>query len=293
MITFYVQDDESNHTPGPGRAVDQLLDSLTRFSGNTNAAGIRQWACAGKGCQKTWSGRTKGRVLRHAQTCSHLPYDVRMSVIKTMAANSTTSQIAASLSVETIKTEADDGTSPPPSSTSVTLVSHPIHFGDPAPPADTRLLDLSKTAGRQKLKTRVDDAVLRFWVTAGLPPSLFDYPEWKELCNTLNSLYAPLTRSAYTDHLLPSAQALVQTTQIAYLQTQRYLTLSYDGGTTRRQDGFYSFTVSTAAGEEFLVKMADGRGVAHTAQWIRGHACEASDLIFYIKYELELSVDRS
>ncbi|KAI0764434.1 ribonuclease H-like domain-containing protein [Irpex lacteus] len=137
--------------------------------------------------------------------------------------------------------------------------------------SNTQVVD-EVSAGRRKLKERIDDGVLRFWVAAGLPPSLFDYPEWKELCALFNPSYAPLTRAAYTEHLLPTAQAYVQTAQLDYLKNQRYLTLCFDGGTTRRQDGFYDFSIVTPDGEEFCIKMADGRGVSHTGPWIKGHA---------------------
>lgn len=133
------------------------------------------------------------------------------------------------------------------------------------------LQQYAKNTGRQQLKVRADHAVMRMWIAAGLPPAIFDYPEWKELCGVLNPTYEPLTRTMYTEVILPTEQAHIQVQQLEYLQTKHYLTLTFDGGTTRRQDGFYTIHVCTPDSEEFLVEMVDGRGVAHTGTWIKGH----------------------
>ncbi|KAI0696513.1 hypothetical protein BC835DRAFT_1305576 [Cytidiella melzeri] len=250
---------------GPGRTADQMLEVLTVYQGN-NETGAKQYICVGKGCKAKWSGRTKGRVLKHAAQCLHLPEDLRMSTIVALASMSTRSQVNTQAAKPTLIQEKSKDSS-------ATVVLQPIRVGNPVGTHINggNLREYARSHGRQERKAQIDHAILRLFVAAGLPPSLFDYPEWKDFCAAMNAGYVPLTRAGYSDVLLPTEQAYIQLQQLKYLKTKRNLTITFDGGTTRRQDGFYSVHVCMPEGEEFLVDMVDGRGVSHTGEWIWSH----------------------
>ena len=75
----------------------------------------------------------------------------------------------------------------------------------------------------------------------------------------------------YKDVILPAEQAYVHEKQLELLQTQHYLTLTFDGGTTRRHDGHYTIHACTPSGKDFFIAMVNGRGQSHTADWIVEH----------------------
>lgn len=207
----------------------------------------------------------------------YLPSQLKLEVMKTLAAKSTGSQLQ----------HTDENTSVPVPSTgiiSVTVRPQPIRAGDPVQPQTTgSLLHYAQGTGRQNLKIRGDHATMRLLVAAGLPPGILDYPEWKQLCAVLNAAYQPLNRTMFKDVILPAEQAHVQSQQLELLRTQRYLTITYDGGTTRRHDGHYTIHVCTPSGQDFFVEMINGRGVSHTADWIFEHlaqVCEFQSSVF-------------
>jgi hypothetical protein len=193
-------------------------------------------------------------------------------VLCMLAVRSTGSQLETILNSETTTSGTISSSALP--HTSTVVVSHPIRVGDPVHAPS--FLEYTQGAGRQRLKVKLDHAVMRFMAAAGLPAAILDYSEWKELCGVFNPAYSPLTRGIYTDVVLPAEQAHIQTLQLDILKAHRYLTITFDGGTTHRQDGFYTIHACTPEGDKFLLDMVNGRGVSHTRDWIKGHLSHVS-----------------
>lgn len=118
-----------------------------------------------------------------------------------------------------------------------------------------------------------------FLCVAGLPPNILDYPEYKTLMHTLNPRYKPMSRTTMADSAIPSTHAHVQKQQDEYLRTQLNLTVSFDGGGTRAQHGFYTVHATTSDDRAFLQNMVDGRSVSHTGKWIHDEVLAQMDHI--------------
>ena len=207
--------------------------------------------------------------------CLLVPQELRLIARRAQAERSTGFHIRHSLA-NTVGISADNAPSSSTpqhqsSRTFVTPVSQTIRVGDPVLAPESSFYEYIQGNGRQKLQTHANHAAMQFFIAAGIPPSALDHPEFAKLYALLNSSYKPLTRAKLTEILIPTEQAFIQTLQIEFLRTQQYITITFDGGTTSRQDGFYTIHACLADGKELLLEMVNGRGFSHTGEWIKGH----------------------
>lgn len=88
------------------------------------------------------------------------------------------------------------------------------------------------------------------------------------MCTSLNPKYIPPSRAKMEDVLIPAEAAHIRSKQLKYLRTQHNLTISYDGGSTRSQESFYTFHITSASRVSFFMQAYPGGGEVHNAQFI-------------------------
>ncbi|KAF7791186.1 hypothetical protein EIP86_002198 [Pleurotus ostreatoroseus] len=251
--TSDTEDDNIPTSRPGGRKRDPLLDKLTVFVRQTKTPGgktIDVYKCIG--CDTTWNGRTKNRVLKHATLCKKLPSELRAEASSNSADRSPQAQ------VDAMKKATSDSALPPASDE-----SEPVRLTAPRPAT------VYHAKGREILQKNADKALTDLFCVAGLPPRILDLPEWKAFIATLsNSRVQSVSASTLSDKFIPSTSAYLSQEQKKLLKTLFNLTVSYDGGATRRKHGFYTVHVITDDGSAYLIAMIDGRGVSHTADWI-------------------------
>lgn len=137
-----------------------------------------------------------------------------------------------------------------------------------APVSEQNAREMYQALGKQKRHAIASDRAVRMFCMRGLPPALADSAEYKDFCHALDPTYKPSNRSQLREIDIPNTQAFVQKEQLKLLETMRNLTVTFDGGQTRKRHGFYTVHMCNKEGDVFLMDMADGRGVSHTGEWI-------------------------
>ncbi|TFK63856.1 hypothetical protein BDN72DRAFT_927053 [Pluteus cervinus] len=136
----------------------------------------------------------------------------------------------------------------------------------------------SKLRGRKKHHQLLDVLMVRLWCAAGLSFALAQRSEWIDLWAAADPTYTPADREKLKDQIHSEAEAVNQR-QIEYLRTQENLTVSYDGGTSRGHEAFWTLHVSTADRRVYFLRGRDATAESHTAEWIRDFVLEFIHLI--------------
>jgi hypothetical protein len=139
---------------------------------------------------------------------------------------------------------------------------------------ESKLVQMAKVTGRKEKHGRLDLAVVQLFCVAGLPTNLAAWQEWKNLLAITDPSYRPASRDTLEYEHIPGEQEHVKEVQIAYLKTQDDLTISFDGGTSRGKQSFWTVHVTTAARQVYFVEGREATSVSHTAVWIKGLVME-------------------
>ncbi|KAJ7434270.1 ribonuclease H-like domain-containing protein [Mycena galericulata] len=228
-----------------GRPRSEAMDYLTVEVESDTIA--RAYRCAGPGCIKIFKPRSLVRVLNHTKRCTKLTSEQRQFASKLSAGTSPgarAEELAKGLSPKDLEPRPD----PQPFFGAAGAKRVHDHY--------SALLDL---------------AIVKVFAAAGLPPRLADYPEYKEifrLAALAGRNYVPAGRTVLMDNHIMSEQECVRALQIAYLQTQTRLSVSYDGGDLRSGEDFYTVHANTAEGRSFLLEGFECTTVSHTADWM-------------------------
>ncbi|KAJ7818920.1 ribonuclease H-like domain-containing protein [Mycena leptocephala] len=215
----------------------------------------------GKGGAPAHGPRNAGsaRVLNHTKRCIKLTSEQRQLASRSSAATSPGAR-AEELAKGLPAAEPEcTGTEPPPFFGAVGTKQ--VHDHSAA------LLDL---------------AIVKLFCAAGLAPRLADYPEWKEvlhLAALAGRYYVPAGRTILMDNHIMSEQERVRGLQIALLQRERRLTVSFDGGDLRSGEYFYTVHANTADGRSFLLEGIECTGVSHTAEWMANSVMEVMETV--------------
>jgi hypothetical protein len=122
--------------------------------------------------------------------------------------------------------------------------------------------------GRKYRGRLLDLAVVKFFCAARLPPAVADYPEWKDLLCIGSPNYMPASRTRLMDDHIMSEQERVRELQIMELKQEHRLTCSFDGGSIRGGDAFYTVHATTPARRVMLLEGQECTKESHTGQWI-------------------------
>lgn len=108
---------------------------------------------------------------------------------------------------------------------------------------------------------------MQYIVCCGIPPSTVDSKEFKQMVSTLNNSYEPPSSSTLTSKLIPNKAAKLSLSAKKYLAQCRHLTITFDGGKTRR-NSVYTIHVTTADRCTFCLDMDDGSRLSHSSAYI-------------------------
>ena len=84
----------------------------------------------------------------------------------------------------------------------------------------------------------------------------------------LNDHVRPTASTTYTTRIIPQEAVFVRGKMMNLLKTEDNLTLSFDGGSTRHPELFYTAHVTTQERKSFFVHGHTGSSDSHNTKWI-------------------------
>lgn len=247
----------------PNRILDQLVVKCYKVVNPT----VNYWRCIGS-CGWILSRRSLIRITRHCKDCNKVDHTLR-GLASAEALKSSASKRLDNLHATSI---ADH---PEGFSHISTAVNCPV-------PALNIVEKIAISGRRKERHLEMDRATVILFCIAGLPTYLISRPEFTNLMRVADPYYNLPTRDTLEYKLIPSEQAYVKNKQMEYLKQQDDLTMSYDGGTSRGKEAFWTVHVSTKADEVFLVDGQEATSESHTAEWIKALAVKVSHLACYV-----------
>ncbi|KAF6756529.1 ribonuclease H-like domain-containing protein [Ephemerocybe angulata] len=224
-----------------------------------------RWRCiASAACNITWGGksRDKGRILLHAGKCTY--NGVWKDKVEKYAVKEDP-VLAKGLKLDLKKrgkrdreddTEDEDEDSDDATPAAKRHQSLPTVDADSGALTQPKLATVSLAEGKKILQGKVNRALVPFIVACGLPSSLVGNRLFIEFIATLNKQYQAPSRSTLEEKLIPNYAKNVRQAVLEFLQTQRNLTITYDGGKLIRKK-FWSVHATTAHRQSFCLQLDD------------------------------------
>ncbi|KAG1897103.1 uncharacterized protein F5891DRAFT_896508, partial [Suillus fuscotomentosus] len=210
--------------------------------------------CIGsKKCGTTWNApRSRDRIMGHLAKCSHIDekfHDRATEFLAGVAKGPKLSIPDVTVEQSNAK-DSDDG--------EVMVMTH-HGSDDQKKTADKSVKSFSPfiSKGKQDLKERVDHAVMKFIVCCGVPPTVVDSEEWKQLLLALNPNYHTTSSTALTKSLILKEAAKISEGIKDYLHMARHLTITFDGGKVRRPRSLYTIHITVPGGRTFCMELND------------------------------------
>lgn len=209
--------------------------------------------------------------MAHISHCPFLPAHLRASSDSSLGASSPAAKVAA-LDQKTRKLEAEAGDSELPAKKAC-LSSSPEASGSVTKAVAGRLNQSSVagwvcTAGKKEVQARLDNCALHFLCENTLPPEVVDSGSWKMLLKEACPVYEPVRASTIRDIQIPEQAAYIRQQQLEHLGTQYYITISFDGGSNRRLQSFYTVHATTIDRRVFLLFADHSPRISHTAEYV-------------------------
>ncbi|QRW06033.1 hypothetical protein RhiLY_05032 [Ceratobasidium sp. AG-Ba] len=232
-----LEDDPPDDEPGSGRSRDELLDRLAAPCHSITDPSHHRVRCRGIGCGWSWAEpRIGARVLRHVYRCGGLDGDLRTEV----------KQRSASLSLASkLKAAEYDG--------------------------ETEVLPVINA---QQREDTINHALLKFLCDRMIAPSAVDCSRWREFIEAIDPSVHTASASTIADSFVTTEAAYIHEASVRELSQHDHLTLSYDGGTTRKHESVYTVHITNPATREaHIMEGNEASGVSHTAE----HICSVID----------------
>ncbi|KAI0327039.1 hypothetical protein GY45DRAFT_1257848 [Cubamyces sp. BRFM 1775] len=243
------------------------------------------YRCVAPGCLFLRYGQPQSsRVLQHAIQCRKLSPALRQRALEWAASRS----LSAELAEPSTSTAAGAAATPPsPLSTLTSTTStgmqtttiQPMHMTTAAREATTSTQDpkvkkgglgeVVVAAGRAELRTKLYFRIMKLICVRGLVPTILDTDEWKEFLQDANPRYQPTSTTTFVDKHIPSEAAQVRLLQIEVLKQLDNLTLTYDGGSTRKPQSMYTVHITTPDRRVFFIEGDEASRERHTAEHIK------------------------
>jgi hypothetical protein len=102
----------------------------------------------------------------------------------------------------------------------------------------------------------------------GIPPEIVNNSAFRALVDHLDPTNGIVVASTFSSSYIPAEAARVTALAIGKLKTEYNLNLGYDGGTTKGKQSIYTFHVTTADRECYLIKGDEASGFSHTGEHI-------------------------
>lgn len=216
--------------------------------------------------------RKRKRLLTHISHCSYLPAHLRASSDSSLGASSPAAKVAA-FEQKKRKLDTDVGDSELLAKRSRSS-SPPVASGSGTPkvgtsqPKQTSVARWVRAAGKKEIQARLDNCALHFLCENTLPPEVVDSGSWKNLFQEACPIYEPVCASTIRDIQIPEQAAYIRQQQFEYLGTQYYITISFDGGSNRRKQSFYTVHATTIDRRVFLLYADHSPRISHTAEYV-------------------------
>jgi hypothetical protein len=214
-----------------GRPTKSFLDDLTQQCYRKSNPLKHIWRCVADECSFVLASRNSRRVARHAKVCFKLPTNLRKLAAQEAASKAPSQKL---LEIEQVAPE---------------IIESPR-----TETQESRLVQMARITGRKEKHRKLDLAVVKLFCVAGLPTNLAARQEWKDLLAIADPSYKPASRDTLEYEHIPGEQEHVKQMQIAYLKTQEDLTISFDGGTSRGKQSFWTVHVTTAARQVYFIE---------------------------------------
>jgi len=212
------------------------------------------WRCIAPGCKHFQAGnRQLRRILVHAMQCSFIS-----SQLKDFAhgAAITLNAPGAKVNPKQIQADTEDQGAPPHKKVKT---------------IQGTLTNVATTTGKAKYQDEVNLAIVELFAVSGVPPTMLDSLQWKKFMEVATrSKCNPPSSTTLVEKLIPAEAALVRKYQADFLRTCVNLTLTFDGGSTRKPSSVYTIHVTTAERETLFMEGCDATDERHTAEYIEG-----------------------
>ncbi len=242
------------------------------------------YRCIAEECDWFATGNPqRARVLKHATHCRKLSATLRHQANTWTAKSSLGSQVGELKPAATSPSAATSNGNPSlrkeksTAPTQKTLWAKKAGaFGGGAPEAEPKvketggLGEMSVALGRKEFCGRVNHRIVKLICVRGLVPKTLDTLEWKAfVIEASNARYTPTSSTTFVDQHVPAEAAQVRLLQIQELQQRDNLTLTYDGGTTRRPQSVYTIHITTPDRRVYFIEGDEASRERHTAEHIK------------------------
>ena len=209
------------------------------------------WGCIAPECNHLRAGnRQLSRILVHAMGCPYLPPE-----LKNLANDTAVNQHAPGIKVNPKQIRTDTENQGAPHKKPKTIQG--------------TITDIAVTTGKIKYQDEVDLAIVQLFAANGIPANVLDSPQWKKFVEVVShSKGNSPSSTTLTKKLIPAEAALVRKYQTEFLQTCANLTLTFDGGSTRKPSSVYTIHITTAERETFFMEGYDATDERHTAEYL-------------------------
>jgi len=261
-----------------GKKADPLMERIRVRCYRRDNETKKIYRCA-SGCGTTYANVNGDRWLAHAASmCNMVPVELRMMaeaemVKKCPSRRATETANAANDAITNTDNAAQESKKP-----KLTVPSSEEAF-----PETSTLARIARANGKAARHAKLNLAIMKLFCVGGLPLFLSSRPEWLEVFSIMDSSYRPQDRETLL-HGIQSEYANINTIQDKFLQAQRNLTYSCDGGTNRGGRALWTSHTSTPEGKVYMMRTREATEESHTAEWIRDNvALPVRSLLFLLK----------
>ena len=206
-----------------------------------------------QGCHQTWAPpRSQQRILGHLAKCTYINVKLRQKVIEELGSKA----IGPATDEMLVKVLSQDSTG------AAIEEIKPLNLTKKGKGNGT-LMAFATNGGRKKQKEECNYHLMRCIVCCGIPPTIINLEEWKEMMAALNPYYHPPSSTTLTEKLIVNEAAKLTAAVGKLLSTCQNLTITFDGGKIRRPKSTYSVHVTTATHHA-----DDASQLSHTANYI-------------------------
>lgn len=250
-----------------GRPTNALMTKLTVPCYKVGKPEKEMVRCVGGRCLTVWSNRNRKRIQRHASQCVYVPAVLRNEV------NEALKQRAPSTVLEEAqkKREGEDE-EPSKKKQRLDKAGKAVHVP---------FFDQAKDLGRNERRANQNLQLAIMISSCMLPANLLDQPSFKDYTRSISSnlTYVPPTRDELENDIIPAEAAAVDGKQLDRLRKSDYLTGSFDGGTMRGREAYWTSHVTTPEGEAYMILGREATAVSHTANWLVELATEVGEFL--------------
>ncbi len=249
--------------------MDKLLQRCAKRAHPTKVI----WRCRGDQCGYTFAGRAKGRVTHHAKDCPKLRSDLQQEAAKFKRTKAPSVVVQEADAKAEKRRKKNEGLEPRPEKGQTASFQ--------IPPSSEGFFTEAKAQGRTQKHARVSLSLTKLFCSAGLPMRVVSQDDFIDMLKGLDTSFKVPSRESLETDLIPGEQEVVKEIQMKSLRGSWYLTISYDGGTNRGREAFWTFHISIAGQSKvYMVEAKEATGDSHTAEWIKSTAVSVSSCCF-------------